>query len=136
MLSCVHAFVCPHGHSRMQRQQPAGASDDARPSMPWARQPAASFSLGVLKKLSCSHPNSTALVFAPLAFCARSGLTTNVANASFRKASRSRDYAGRSDLIECAMPYCRIAKGSWVIPCVESFSDKGTVGPIHTISRP
>jgi hypothetical protein len=62
---------CPLGHLWMQRQQPAGASDDARPSMPW-QQPA--FFLGVccvLKKLSCSHRNSTALVFPFSFFCVR-----------------------------------------------------------------
>ena len=114
--------VCPHGHSRMQRQQLAGASDDARPSMPW--QPLPFFFFGVLKKLSCSHRKLNRFIFFPSLAFARSGLTSPTL-----LSAKPLEGLCRSDSIECAMPYCQ---RQLVYSLSETFSEKGTLRcPYH-----
>ena len=119
MCSCC---VCPHGHSRMQRQQPAGASDDARPSMPW--QPLPFFFLVFSRNYHAATANSTALFFfSSLAF-ARLGLTSPTL-----LSAKPLEGLCRSDSIECAMPYCQ---RQLAYSLSETFSEKGTLRcPYH-----
>jgi hypothetical protein len=78
------------------------------------------FLLGVLKKLSCSHRKLDRFFFFFLLF-SFSALGANVANASFRKASRGTMQIGLNRVRHAVLP-----KAAGLFP-IRTFSEKGTL---------